>query len=634
MKRLYIIPILCLLLSVCAACDDCKGGGSSVLKDEIVLVDLRHLNEYDLSDPSQARRMWDRLHAVSTLQGVVNRDAPRLYIRYVNNERGENVDDYWWDKYRKEGEWLSGSRTVELKDVPEAVDAFREKIKGVVVYDPDVPSTSAIASSICGVEDLVAVRYDPSPGSLYNELVNGESGLPVKCWLVNPDGSSKFTAEGNIPDMDRPSTGSRKIDPYIWFIEKYLKTGRCNTEYAAYYIDQYWLQKPQATVSNHHQLTNHDFFVSRKGFFFDLSPWEDEPATDDPGQEAGLDSRILKEMLSLAYSQNKGRKFCHIGGFPCWAFKYTKRAGGSHEDVATEWEFSRIISAYNAFKDADAIGLGALANSSFWQHFPLEDEYPQDWVTEESLKERGYLNEDGSVRFDGREFMIFYVGDYDASAWVAQTTPYIWDDPNRGKIPLMWAISPVLAERVPMVMHNFRKTASGNDYFVAADNGAGYLMPGMLQEPRELSGLPSGLDAWAEHCGEYYRKWGLSVTGFIIDGEAPALNDAGLECYSKFSYNGIVPQKVPPAMLYGNMPVLRSDYDLVSSDPAVAAGVIMQRLAVRDLPFHWFRAILKTPSWYIGVTEEVRRMNPEVELLDAPTFFELLRIYLKQTDSK
>lgn len=70
----------------------------------------------------------------------------------------------------------------------------------------------------------------------------------------------------------------------------------------------------------------------------------------------------------------------------------------------------------------------------------------------------------------------------------------------------MWSISPVLAERVPMVMHNYRKTASPNDYFAAADNGAGYLLPGMLQVPRAISGLPSALKAWNTHCQKYYKN--------------------------------------------------------------------------------------------------------------------------------
>ena len=46
----------------------------------------------------------------------------------------------------------------------------------------------------------------------------------------------------------------------------------------------------------------------------------------------------------------------------------------------------------------------------------------------------------------------------------------------------MWSVSPVLAERVPMVMHNYRVTATPNDMFAAADNGAGYLMPGKLPD--------------------------------------------------------------------------------------------------------------------------------------------------------
>lgn len=41
-----------------------------------------------------------------------------------------------------------------------------------------------------------------------------------------------------------------------------MKTGKCNTEYAAYYLDQYWKQNPGATVRNHHTLSNHDFSLA------------------------------------------------------------------------------------------------------------------------------------------------------------------------------------------------------------------------------------------------------------------------------------------------------------------------------------------------------------------------------------
>ena len=596
--------------------------------DAIGMFDLTYSLSDDLNDPQQVESMWDDIHTVATLQGIVNRDAPRLFINYVV-ESGIEIDTYWWNKYRQQGKWLHEKDTIVYHDIVELVDAYKHFINGVVVYDSSIASTSNVASAVAGAEDLIAVRYDPAQGSLYSRIVLTGPELKVKVRLINEDGSPLFTGKDTIPGTDRISTGSLKNDPYIWFIERYMKTNQCAGDFGAYYIDQKWRTNPTATVVNHHTLTNHDFFVSKKAFFFDLSPWGDEPATDDVDQTLGTDLATLKEFLTEAYRINKGEKMCYIGGFPSWAFKYTQHAGGKHGDVATEWEFSRLIGAYNAFKDADAIGYGALANASFWTHFPLKEKYPQQKVTMEDLRERGYIDEEGKVDFRGRDFIIFYVGDYDASSWVAQRTPTIWDNKNRGAVPMMWAISPVLENRVPMALDYFRETATPNDYFVAADNGAGYLMPGMLQEPREISGFKSGLEAWANHCIPYYNRWDLTITGFVIDGTAPGLSKEGLDCYASFSPDGIVPQKVPFTMLHGNMPVLRSDED-IQQNPKEAVQRIVQRVSDRPIPFHWFRNILKTPDWYVEVTNELEKINPDIELLDAPTFFELYRIWLQQ----
>lgn len=624
---------LFLFLSVLVLCS-CKHSFSKIDEnDEIAILDMRYLLNKDLHNNDNVKEVWDKLHTISTLQGIVNRDSPNLYIKYIvediTSNPGYSIDDYWWDKCRNKGGWLFNRGTIVLSSVIDAIEKYKSKLNGMVVYDPNVASTSNVASAIAGIENLIAVRYDTDPKSLYQQIKKSGLDLKEKVWLLNEDGTSMFTGSGMLPGLNIPSSGSVKNDPYLWFIEKYMKDGKCNTRFAAYYIDQYWRQKPNNSVPNHHTLTNHDFFVSKRAFFFDLSPWDDEPATDDINQPVGTDYNTLKTMLRIAYEQNGGVEFCHIGGFPSWAFKYTKHAGGTHDDVPTEWKFVETISAYNAYNDGDAIGYGAMANASFWQHYPLKSEYKQKWITRDELKEMGYLDKNGNIN-ENKNYLIFYVGDYDASSWITQRTPTIWDDPNRGKIPLMWCISPVLQERAPMVMDNFRKTATPNDYFAASDNGAGYLKPGMLQEPRPISGLPSGLNAWREHCKKYYDKWGLSVTGFIIDGNAPGLNNDGYECYRSFSPNGIVPQKVPLTYLYKDMPVIRADEDVVEDDPKQAAQHIVGRIKVRPIPFHWFRNILKTPSWYVAVVDEIKKMDPTVELVSAPIFFELYKIYLEK----
>jgi hypothetical protein len=275
-----------------------------------------------------------------------------------------------------------------------------------------------------------------------------------------------------------------------------------------------------------------------------------------------------------------------------------------------------------------------MANASFYKHYPLEENYPQKWISENELKTYGLLSNSQRPTSNGqRQFMIFYVGDYDCAAWLYQRIPDIWDDPNRGKIPMMWAISPVIAARAPMAMDYIRKTATENDYFVAADNGAGYCEPGMLQEPREISGLPSGLSAWEKHCTEYYKKWGLTVTGFIIPGNGPLLDEDGLDTYEKFSPDGIVPLIGTGAKLHNNMPVIYAARDIQFDDPIEAAKITVEHIHSRTEqglpPFHWFRNILKTPTWYVQVYEEIKRLDSNIELLDAPAFFELSRMYLK-----
>lgn len=615
----------CCLLLCCLSCGSLQG---QTKLPPVALLDLTGTLRVNLHRRDSAERVWEQVHAVATLQGIVNRRAPRIYIFLVENG-GINIDRYWWNKYRQPGRWLQGRDTVLYPDAVALITAFRHALRGAVVYDPKVAATSNVASSVAGADDLIAIRYDTAKGSLYDRVILHGPRLPVKVWLLHPDGRSMFTGRGSIPGTGQPSTGSAKDDAYRWFLAHYMQRGRGSTAYGAYYIDQRWLDRPGAAAPNHHTLSNHDFFVSRRGFFFDLSPWGDEPATDDTLQRPGSDRETLRALLLTAYERNQGKTMCYIGGFPPWAFKYTGHAGGHHEDVATEWEYSRIISAYNAFKDADAINYGALANASFWQHFPLKKEYPQPWTTPADLARRGYLTADGRVDFRGRQFIIFYVGDYDASSWVSQMTPTLWDNPDRGKVPLMWCISPVLAERVPMALDYRRETATENDYFAAADNGAGYLMPGMLQAPRPISGLPDGLDAWVRHNKPYYRRWGLSITGFIIDGHAPGLNEKGLDAYAAFSPHGIVPQKCPPTLLHGDMPVLRAGEDVNMDDPAAAARRILDLVRQGPVPFHWFRNILKSPSWYVAVVAELKKLDPRIELLRAPDFFALLGTYLR-----
>ena len=627
---LSLMFILFVLLALCLAAPRIESGAKT-----LCTFDLTYTLKLDRADPQQRRKVWDDAHFVSSLQGIVNRKGPRLYLYFVGGENG-SIDRYWLDKLRAqggEGEWLADCQLEEIADLDALIGRFRDDIKGLVVYDEKVAATSNVASTIAGVEDLACARFDPEPGSLYQHLTV-DLKLPVREWLVNRDGTSIFTGKGTIPGSKTPSTGSAKCDALIWAKEKYLDTGKCDPTRMGYYIDAYWLKHPEGYVPNH-TLSNHDYFIANKAFFFDLGPWDDETPVDDPDQPLGTDLRTLQAILRSAWERVGGTKMIHIGGFTPWDKKYTDShaSGGKHGGVPTEWRMAEVTSCFNAFVDADALGLSCMANASVYQHYPLDARYPQKLPTLDDLRAKGYVDAGGKVA--PKSYVTIYVGDYDSAAWLYHKLPEMWDDPARGTIPLGWAFNPNLADRFAPGMAYSRKHKSDLDFFVAGDVGAGYINPGHLQEPREYSGLPSGVRTWAEHCKRYYRQWDLSLTGFIIDGYAPPMSDEVLDAYAEFSPAGIVAQKIGRWGVRKGMPYIRMSDDLVHG-PEQSAQLVLDRIAqersrskdpAAEPVFFIFRDILWTPTAQKQLFEAIKAspQGADVEIVDPYTLMLLIK---------
>jgi hypothetical protein len=248
--------------------------------------------------------------------------------------------------------------------------------------------------------------------------------------------------------------------------------------------------------------------------------------------------------------------------------------------------------------------------------------------TIDDLKAKGYLDSSGKVI--NKKFITIYVGDYDSTAWLYQTLWDNWQDPARGTIPLGWAFNPNLADRFPVGMAMAREKKSELDFFVAGDSGAGYINPGYLLEPRPHSGLPSGLDTWAAHCREYYDRWDLGITGFIIDGYARGIGEAGKDAYAKFSQRGIVAQKIEPQGVHKGMPFIRMNYDL-NGPVEECAQTVLRRVDEADGNFLIFRTILRSPSWHKELFDLVKGSagGGDIEVVDPYTFFTLIKLSSK-----
>jgi hypothetical protein len=599
----------------------------------------------DLSDPAATRRAWDMAHALFAIQGIVNRDRPTLVVRFL-----PAVDDFWWRHVRSDGQWLAGREAVELKALDEVIERFRPQLKGTVVYDERVAATSNLASTIAGVEDRVPVRFDPAAGSMYARMKAMAIGDELR--LMAGDGAPLFTGKGNVPGTQIPSTGSAKNDVYLWAKARYLDTGRCATDALGYYIDAYWLKNPKPAPSiarfEYAQLSNHDYFIARRTFFVDLHVWDDEAPIDDPDQPLGTDLRTFRSILRSLHDQNDGG-FIHQGGFVPWAWKYAgptpdggfAGSGGKHQPVHSEWQHASILSGYNAIKDADAFTYGALANASFYRHFPMREHYPQSAKpTADSLRERGLILADGTVK--PMRYVAFYAGDYDSSAWLTQFVPRWWSDPARGTVPLNWAFNPITDRRAPHVVDYARRHAVDGDWFVSGNNGVGYLIPTVLSSPRPDATVPDASKAWGELNRVAFAKYDLTVTGFIITGLDPQMTDEDLDKYQAFSPGGAMIQTSRPerwGVTSNGMPWIRHVIDLAvdtGGDPADSARNLIEQTQGDGPQFIMGRSILKSPTWHAEVVESIRSLpgGAEVQVVDAHTLLLLVKAHLAHTTAK
>jgi hypothetical protein len=589
------------------------------------VFDARYLRKLDVRDPGQAAEVWDTMHALAAVQGLANRETPRLYVIYCPGF-GVETDQFWLDWLRGEDGWLKSAEQVNLASLEEVVRTFRQHVKGLAVYDPEVPATACVASTAAGCDDLLPVRFSRATNSTFT-LLTAKLGLPVRLWLVNPDGTPRFTGKGLIPGTKEPSTGSAKNDAYRWATRQFIDSGKCDARFAAYYIDAFWLKSPNRGQGDLHTLSNHDYFIARRGFFFDLATWGDERPVDDPHQTLGLDRQTFFQMMA-ALNRRAPNSMIKVGGFTPWVFKYTDHpgAGGGHEGVATEWEFARLISQFNGYMEADAVGYGSIANASFCAHYPLKARYPQpnpkpsrtDW------QKAGYLTAAGKVA--PKLYVGYYAGDYDSPSWLYKAVAAFFSDPQRGRVPVGWAFDPNLADRAPQALAYAYRHATTNDFFIAGDSGAGYLNPRALTV-RPDSKLPPALKVWAEHCARYYKQWDMSITGFMLDGSAGASTPEEFAECRRFSPDGCGNHLDLTPQVISGVPTIR-EWDMPDSAKRTAAFMAEQAAAATNGPhFLWARTILKPPSWHAEVSRFLREKHPTapVVVVDPYTFFGLIK---------
>lgn len=562
----------------------------------------------------------DIARLITSLQGLINREYETNKVFLYWSDLGQ--DEFWKTYLQQPGKLFSGLKEVHINSFENFLLTFHKQLKdcGLIIWDPKVPATSNVAATICGLDGFLPVKYDTEKKGLMNRLL--EAGIKQKQTLVG-----LFTGKGNILNTDIKSTGSAKNDAYLWAMEKYMD--RCSNKFIAYMPDgaSTVADNPIYTQNSnngpqHSSLYNHDYLIARRCFFVDLSCVGTELPADDKTQPMGTDLATLKRILQKRYDM-AGGEFGQCIGFIPWWLKYTSAGGwGSLRPTTVEWMFSELLTAYNLEEEADAAMPCWISNTSAYYKSPKKTSYKQN--TPKVTK-----------RFDSNTtYVLYYLGDYDSSAWLKNHIPTWWKDPAKNSMPNMWAFNPNMIDRVPIVFDYIYENLGPNDYIVTGDSGAGYVIPESLyQYGSSVRTLPDGDQAWLKFSQPYLKLLNMDYCGFIINSNY-VLSNRAMDLYSQMFKGCFHNTSSRPLVIYKGVPFVYLQNEL--SRPAAAndrAKAMYQfiKTTMKSYNFAAFRTVVFSPTQIKQTTEAFLNYTEDVdpgrkyEFVDIHTFMDLIK---------
>jgi len=593
----------------------------SMLKNKLVDIENKKLYFIDLDYMTgefqhDTLREYDILNLIFSLQGILNREEPTMFIEYL----GE-TDEFWYKYLKGSDKMLTDYTRMNIRSFDDFIAEFSDIIKqnGVILWDTDVPSTVNVAETVCSVTGALPLRA----GSKFTEEVMTTTGAKANYNLDN-----KFTGSGTIWGTSRTSTGSTKNDAYIWALETF--GAQVNWSVLGYYVDAYGQDKASYDVSETLCISNRDYIIANKGFFFDLSPWSDEQPNDDRTQTVGTDCSTLKEILAYAYSENGGA-FGTVCGYSPWTYKYSEYSDSesSHTDIETEHRLVETLTSYNMVLDADSAPYGSLANGSVYQHYTLsrtsyENSSPSESITYDSDK----------------YYVTIYMGDYDSSAWTTKFVPQMYNDDARGEFDINWSFNLQITNRCPMIFDYVYENKTEHDYFTAGNSGVGYTAPNVIVN-RTDSNYASGAEQYVTYCRPLLEKFDIDYLGIAIatDKLTPDIfkmySDMGIRGFAHNvpsmatnSSDYITTHEGVSAIWMRELPE-RKNVEEGNQDYIIECGDnILQRLDSIKSKYgsnvSSFRTILWTPTEIKQLREYLLEKNPNIVFCNADTFVDVM----------
>lgn len=638
------------------------------------LRNVKHLDVLDIRDLEYSHLF------LTTLQGIVNRRRPRLYI-LTDFEEGPFA---WLDTFDV-GYTIHDTK----EDIDSTIENYVEEVDMIVAYDPDVHASVNVATTIAGVESGVVTDYEHgmvltnkcnhlSLQDLRGRFNNAQEAyrwLFDEYWSKTSNRHIVGLPGGNdVPVVDIPSErqdyydvlleedeqlrDSSNRDVYEVDLSPYLDDGEIYLRFDDAFEDDGWGAgvysirietgagniiadfKP-TTVDEDKYLYDSDGSKEREDWQFRFADMESYfiYEFEKPDDATELTAYIDMENQFAVAATNTA---------PPDPSEKVFEAFSIHRDYAVATRAFTIWPSGNIQNLFDTI-LGNIETNS-----PYLGWFGGDFEGEVSGVEKCSQNSVYVSPTDFFENMTVFSGfnanvgcrckemkvdtpDLENKVYVTLTYTegdnlqynqhrmrYLWDDDARGEIPLNWSTSPQLADAAPTIISHYQQTATENDHLTCGPSGLGYMYP--QPWPNETLG------AFTKQTARYMQRTDLNTIYMLNreEGQNVSLSEETVDQYTE----NIDPKGV--TLNFGGN--VSAETDILGEQLARAAGPLVSdadRLAgviESETPDEWngespvFIAIgllawNMTPT---DVVEGLQDLGSEYEIVTSDHFFDLI----------
>ncbi len=119
-------------------------------------------------------------------------------------------------------------------------------------------------------------------------------------------------------------------------------------------------------------------------------------------------------------------------------------------------------------------------------------------------------------------YVAFILSDGDNLQYVEHLMRKLWANPDRGKVPMGWTLSPAMVDAMPGALDYLWTSSTPNDCLLSGPSGYGYTYPNLWTDPAQLEQFITKTEAYNQRAGLRV----ITVWNTIVGGIDPNVGDA------------------------------------------------------------------------------------------------------------